>query len=387
MPNVDEACFSAGVRACPDQEGIEKYWTWPLRRCRLAVFRFRTWTGSPEKPERPGANTTARGAGEGRSMLGPFVCARYRLVAVPQTSIRLNAFAGATLRGGFGHVFKRTVCVWPPGECAKCLLKHTCSYPYIFETAPPPGAEKLRGLEQIPRPFVIEPPAAAGRTYAAGERFEFGLVLVGRGIDYLPYFVLTFQQLGQAGLGADKGQYEVAEVHAEGVGGWERIYEAGGALATAGRPVRAADLAEAAGGFGSRRLRIRFLTPARIRSDGAIRSRLTFQDLIRALLRRLSSLCYFHCGGELPVDFKGLIERAAEVRTVESSLCWHQLERFSGRQYRRIEMGGVEGTVTFESADAETWKPYLPLLLAGEWVHVGKGAVMGLGRMRVEGVS
>src|SRR5437868_13594220 len=125
-------------------------------------------------------------------MLGTFGCARYRFVLQARTSLGLNAFAGATLRGGFGHVFKRTVCIWPPGECPRCLLKNTCSYPYIFETAPPPGATKLRSLDQIPRPFVIEPPeenAPAAlltaaqppghRLYAPGDDLEFRLVLVG----------------------------------------------------------------------------------------------------------------------------------------------------------------------------------------------------------------
>jgi hypothetical protein len=136
-------------------------------------------------------------------MLGNFACARYRFVLLASTSLRLSSFAGATLRGGFGHVFKRTVCIWPPGDCPRCLLKNTCSYPYIFETAPAPGSAKLRGLEQIPRPFVIEPPEADPRTpYQPGERFDFRLLLVGRAIDYLPYFLFTFSELGRVGRGS-----------------------------------------------------------------------------------------------------------------------------------------------------------------------------------------
>src|SRR5579883_868674 len=109
-------------------------------------------------------------------MLGVLFCARYRFVLGVETALRLNSFAGATLRGGFGHVFKRTVCVWRPGDCPRCLLKHTCSYPYVFETAPPPGAVKLRGLEQIPRPFVLEPPdGGRDRPYLPGEQLAFRL--------------------------------------------------------------------------------------------------------------------------------------------------------------------------------------------------------------------
>jgi hypothetical protein len=41
--------------------------------------------------------------------------------------------------------------------------------------------------------------------------------------------------------------------------------------------------------------------------------------------------------------------------------------------------------VVYEATDGAAWAPFLPLLAAGEWVHVGKGAVMGLGKYQVEG--
>jgi hypothetical protein len=317
-------------------------------------------------------------------MLGNLTVGRYRFVLQATAPLRLGAFAGATLRGGFGHVFKRTVCIWPPGECGRCLLKHTCAYPYLFETAPPPGAEKLRGLEAIPRPYVIEPPTDGRALYRPGERFDFGLVLVGRALDYLPYFLFTFGRLGETGLGPGRGRYDLAEVHTDGPDQPRCIYRGGdGVLDGASGRLTAVELAGRFDGVG-RRLAVDFLTPARIRQEGAVRAEVSFQDLIRALLRRLSSLCYFHCGSELAVDFRGLCERAGGVRTVSSALCWQRHQRFSGRQEQWIEMSGVVGRVVYEVAAADDWQPYLPVLAAGEWVHVGKGTVMGLGKYRVE---
>jgi hypothetical protein len=159
-------------------------------------------------------------------MLTGFSCARYRYVLQASTSLHLSTFAGSTLRGGFGHVFKRTVCVWPPGDCSRCLVKATCAYPYVFETVPPPNAETLRGLEQVPRPFVLEPPESGGRqSYRAGERFDFGLVLAGRGVGYLSYFVLTFGELGRTDLGGDRGRFDVVEVLAEHPSGTRQVWK------------------------------------------------------------------------------------------------------------------------------------------------------------------
>jgi hypothetical protein len=50
-------------------------------------------------------------------------------------------------------------------------------------------------------------------------------------------------------------------------------------------------------------------------------------------------------------------------------------------------MSGVRGRVVFEAPEGSAWEPYLPLLAAGEWVHIGKGTVMGLGKYRVERVA
>ena len=88
--------------------------------------------------------------------------------------------------------------------------------------------------------------------------------------------------------------------------------------------------------------------------------------------------------GELQVDFRSLIEQASMVRTADANLRWHDQARFSGRQHLRIEMGGLIGDVDFEAPSAEFWQPFWPLLKAGEWVHVGKGCVMGLGRYQME---
>lgn len=320
-------------------------------------------------------------------MLGQFSCQRYRFRLRACSPIRLSSFAGATLRGGMGHLFKRLVCVWAPGDCDRCDLRYSCSYAYVFETRVPPDAAKLRGVDQIPRPYVIEPPALDGksREIVPGAPFDFGLVLIGRGIDFLPNFLFTFTELGHTGLGGGRGKYEVVELFSEGDGRSAEpvsLFDTGvGRLAAAGGRLTGHDLTVGVPADNS--LTLEFLTPTRITTSERVQREPTFQDLVRALLRRLSSLCYFHCGSELDVDFKGLIDGAATIRTADSKLTWQQQSRFSGRQKQRIAMGGVVGSITFAAPDEETWKPYLPLLAAGQFVHVGKGAVMGLGKYQM----
>ena len=113
--------------------------------------------------------------------------------------------------------------------------------------------------------------------------------------------------------------------------------------------------------------------------DGKLSSTLEFHILIRNLLRRISLLSYFHCGEELAVDFKGLIERSLEVKVEKENLSWIDWERYSNRQETKMKMGGFVGDVVFEG-DLEE---FLPFVLLGECTHVGKGTSFGLGKYRI----
>ena len=100
---------------------------------------------------------------------------------------------------------------------------------------------------------------------------------------------------------------------------------------------------------------------------------------MRALLRRASDLARFHCGAELDLNYRQWIERAAGVSTVETTLRWHDWERYSQRQDRRMKLGGLVGEVEF----AGEWQPFMPLLRLGADLHVGKGTGFGLGRYEI----
>lgn len=38
------------------------------------------------------------------------------------------------------------------------------------------------------------------------------MILIGRAIDYLPYFIYTFEELGKMGLGKGRGEFNLEEV-------------------------------------------------------------------------------------------------------------------------------------------------------------------------------
>ena len=127
-------------------------------------------------------------------------------------------------------------------------------------------------------------------------------------------------------------------------------------------------------------LKLRFLTPARIRVKDDLQTGLSFQLLVRSLLRRVSMLAAVHGRGRMQMDYRGLIERAASVRVVNSTLRWWDLERYTDRQDTRLRVGGLIGEVEYEGRVIDE---FMPLICAGELVGVGTGTSLGLGRYQI----
>ena len=319
-----------------------------------------------------------------------------------ETGAILPAFKGSTFRGVFGIALKRVVCALKQQECAECLLRNRCLYVKVFETSlalkPPEGSR----VSDPPHPFVIEPPETEKREYEKGDTIECGLALFGDINSHLPYFVYAFEQMGKIGLGKGvrrrHGRFVLEEVKK----GDLTVYsEKDRKLALPAEteelslsrelgpsrpkimirrrkkivlPARRPAVPEQ----GNLRLKVRLVTPLRLKFENRIRADLPFHVLVRAMLRRVSSLMNIWGGGEPAIDYRELVERAGKVRITDNSLRWFDWKRYSNRQERKMFMGGMLGSVTYGGDLGE----YLGLLDFCQKVHVGKNTSFGLGKIR-----
>lgn len=359
---------------------------------------------------------------------------RYQLRLRARRAVTLPRYLGSTLRGAFGHALKEAVCVVAHRNCERCMLAERCIYPYLFETPPPP-IELLRGQKSAPHPFILMPPLArpgesptagseplprqfkrtecdySGKTLtlvkpssivcsdrgwdlSPGDELAFDLLLVGRAVEYMPYVVYAVSEMARRGLGVnrvpfDLGQVAVVDEH----GLAQTIYSGGGQRIT--MPTQAtkslSELIQAR--LDQLRtnnivyldeLRLNFRTPARIRVDGDLQQALSFDLLVRNLLRRISLLAAVHGSSQLDVDYRALIDQASNVQTKASGLRWQDWERYSNRQRTRMNMGGFVGGIDYAG---EAIQEFIPLIIAGEILHVGTGTTFGLGRYAIEASS
>ncbi|HHY32886.1 MAG TPA: CRISPR system precrRNA processing endoribonuclease RAMP protein Cas6, partial [Firmicutes bacterium] len=100
------------------------------------------------------------------------------------------------------------------------------------------------------------------------------------------------------------------------------------------------------------RVTVAFRTMTRLKFRGGLGDRPEFHILARSLLRRVSSLLYFHHGTRLDMDFRGFISQAEIVRLAALNTRWVDWERYSSRQDTRMKLGGLVGTATYEFHDA-----------------------------------
>src|SRR5262249_4670581 len=137
----------------------------------------------------------------------------FRFTIAPLQPLAVPAVNKANmLRGGFGHAFRRLCCVPQCRDTKNCPLANSCPYKAVFEPSPPPGADRLSKNQDIPRPFVFRAPQTHQTRFEKDEPFEFGLVLIGRALDFLPYFVLSFRELAREGLGLNRAKCTLERV-------------------------------------------------------------------------------------------------------------------------------------------------------------------------------
>ena len=303
---------------------------------------------------------------------------KYSFICRFEDEAILPPYKGSTFRGVFGLALKKVACALKRQECADCLLKNRCLYARVFETPLALGVPKGSRISAPPHPFVIEPPLTERMEFRAGDNLACDLLLFGEVNHSFPYFVYAFEQMGAIGIGkrvnGSRGRFTLKAVKKGAVS----IYSESDQSLRLSEPVQ--DLIPGDGGNSNSSIRIRLDTPLRLKFENEIKADLPFHVLVRATLRRVSSLLNTWGDGEPDLDYKGLIERAADVRTADNALRWFDWKRYSNRQERKMFMGGMLGSVIYEG----DLGAYLPLLHFCDKVHLGKNTSFGLGKIQVQ---
>ncbi len=301
--------------------------------------------------------------------------ARLRFVFTAITPLFLPEYTGSTFRGSFGTAFKKICCAAPQRPaCPGCPFLGDCAYAYIFET-PQTGQSALQATN-LPHPFVFEPPLSQERsTIEAGEQLQCGMVLVGRAIEHLFHFVLVWHEMGRQGIGKQRGRFTLDAVYNERN---ECIYQTTTGILKNNLWVRQPlDFVDDTAPSGCT---LEIHTPLRITEMGKLCRDVSFSLFWRNLLRRASLLASVHTPQTWELDYTAIISESEKISVTRRNLRWWDWERYSNRQQRRMQLGGMVGKMKLTGDLALFW----PLLCFGQYIHVGKNTTFGMGNYTLQ---
>ena len=315
--------------------------------------------------------------------LGDLEVIRLRVHAQATQAIHMPPYWGSTLRGAFGMALLRSCCVLRRQKCETCPLRGSCVYSYVFDT-PVNTGENNKRYSNAPHPFVFHLNLEQDQEIQPGGTFFFEMTVIGKAIKHLPYIVLAFHRMGRIGIGKGRGKFDIEDVKTVGPDGKE--LEVVCTQAEYCSPSATLSLNRAyqeAVKMNTRKLELSFLTPTRLTHQGKLCRELVFSVLVRNLAMRLLNLQRFHGKPDSDLPVSEMAAAAETIRTVRENITWHDWQRYSHRQKKRMTLGGMVGKVEFEGEMA----PFLPLLILGSWINLGKGTSFGLGRYQIVGTK
>jgi len=306
-------------------------------------------------------------------MASPLTYSDLWFTASPTDHNTLRGYSGTTLRGAFGFALRHVACHTRHQDCDRCLLSEHCAYSVVFEGVPPSDRRIMRKYPRVPQPFVLLVPDSTGAA-SRDERLRFGIRLFGPAAAAYPYVVQAVKTMLERGLGRDRAPFALEEVS----DGQSLIYRSGDSTL---RPaIKRSVVIEDWLGAAADTVEVTCLTPLRLKVDGRIARHLALGPLFRAVVRRARLLWAFYGDGDGEVETPGdLLDAADEAPLVFSDLRWRAIRRYSGRQKRRMAIGGLTGRARFQwppgAAGPQGW------LEVASVTHVGKATTFGFGRL------
>jgi hypothetical protein len=299
---------------------------------------------------------------------------RFRFTLESLDEAVLPPFLGSTLRGSLAMAFKRMHCMYQLKPCDGCRVQRQCLYPALFETPNPTEDQAIKRLRDIPHPILIEPPLRHPQRYRAGDPVAFEMVLLGAAIRKLPYFVFAVNEMAKEGLGVQRSPFRLLTVSDEQGRSifdseTQQIHDSGAIQTIAAFVASHPHQAQA---------RLQLVTPLRIKADKKIQTKdISLEVLLPQILRRLSALVTFHgVGGDYENDFYALLETPWPT-LAHRSLRWKSVHRYSNRQKKKLNIGGLIGSLDLVDITLAWWT----VLVAATVLHTGKATVMGLGQI------
>jgi hypothetical protein len=223
--------------------------------------------------------------------------------------------------------------------------------------------------ERVP-PYVLRPAPPSVEDWPA-----IDWVLMGKGLAYDAVLLRAWDVASGMGLGPGRHRFHIRALRPLGPAG-DVPTDASGfspwSLLQVPWPLPTDPL--------STPCRLSFAAPLRLIRNHRLVEQPTLTDIVVATVRRLAAFLPSPAQDALTRIRPGLIELSRKLRAMPWEGERLDLVRYSGRQKRELQMRGVSGHLDLPDGPGSLW----PLLAAAQWLHIGKGTVVGMGQLVVQ---
>jgi len=311
----------------------------------------------------------------------------YRFTLTPFSKMHMPiSNKGSILRGALGYALKNLVCTnSDTTACPQCGMSTQCSYSMIFS---PSNVTNFKRIKDIPRGFVIKPPLDIESSYDKERPFVFDLVIFGKHWVSFPWFVVALNLLSNIGIGLNRAKFAISEISIWNGDFFVPIYDPANRMIRNEQYFITEETLLKNIKTSLDTITLKFLTPTRIKYNptgekgkSTVVKHPEFHHIIRRLIQRLNMLSNIYCDCKFVDDVYSLIEASERIKTVSSDLIWHHRTRKSKTMRDKEGMpathdqSGFTGSITFSG----NMKVFMPILLVGQYVHVGEDTVFGNG--------
>lgn len=302
-----------------------------------------------------------------------FYVTHLRFTARPTTLVQFGAQPGSQLRGALYEALRQHNCTLQANH--EPTPEHTSVCP-VCRLMAPRNPDAARG-HTPPPPFALQPPPGDGRVYHRSQPFSFGISLFGDQRELLPYVIHGVRDMGRRGVGHGRGCFEMLAIEALHplTGEREHLLQPNGKVQLPSLRVCAADVQVATSALPSDHLTLGFRTPTRLMADGKPVSVPYFDVLVARLLERLDLLLDEYAPEAPRTPYAELAWRSDRVRLAQHDTRWISIRSGSRRHGHTTPIGGFVGRARYEGS----LEPFLPWLIWGQSVQVGKNAPKGDG--------
>lgn len=241
----------------------------------------------------------------------------------------------------------------------------------------------------IPRPLTVQPPLQQ-MTFLRGQVMSFGISLIGKAQNMMPYIARAVQKMGRIGVGRGRGRFTllaIDEVHP--LLDTERAIMDGRTVKTPTLQITPQGIHDVAKSLPEHAITLELMTPLRLTAQTVVLKKLEPKIFMQRLIERCQNLADHYAEYDPDtvrpvredwlVAQEGILAAAGELRVGYDDTAWVEAFSRSRRTQRVSPISGLVGRIRLEG----DIRPLLTWLLWGATVHVGKNAVKGSGYYRV----